>query len=314
MTTVQVEETTLRRQAANPRIYAGVLFGCIIFFYLLPVFLTRTDLYLPLNVEKWAQMLEYSYILRGETSDVVIYGESTAVFGVNPAIVTAETGASVIVLPSTHSVLLMLGEAPLDYYLAHNKRPRTVVLAVAPWNLGDPARSHDVSYDSVALTIRHGSLATLWKAVVSYPAAVSDSGRETLGNMLRGLFHERPLLLPQIRASRGHQPILDVPGLSAPGPCSVGVVDPHDLAYANYFRQKYGKLGYNVVIFVPPVPDCTDSFSAFHETLRGVSDNELITLPRAWFADDRRLVHARQEAVGAISRQLAETLRTHGGN
>ena len=87
--------------------------------------LEATMLALDANYPKIAQMMA----LRGEHNDVVYLGDSTTLESVNPAVIDEQLGIQSYNL-ATGGQSAVESEVVLREYLAHNERPRLVVLGL----------------------------------------------------------------------------------------------------------------------------------------------------------------------------------------
>jgi hypothetical protein len=50
---------------------------------------------------KWAPTLEYAFQTEGQNADIVVYGDSTALYGVDPLQMERDLGLKVVNLPNT---------------------------------------------------------------------------------------------------------------------------------------------------------------------------------------------------------------------
>ena len=78
------------------------------------------------SASQWGPMLEYPYDSRAN-ADIVIFGDSSAFFGIDPRLVNAQLGVRSVVLPDTVGSIPVTGDKPLQAYLAHNRKPRLIV-------------------------------------------------------------------------------------------------------------------------------------------------------------------------------------------
>ena len=75
----------------------------------------------------WAPTLDYAFQTAGQNADVVIYGDSTALYGVDPLQMEKDLGLKVINLPNTMGSLPVVDDLSLKQYLAQNRPPKMIV-------------------------------------------------------------------------------------------------------------------------------------------------------------------------------------------
>lgn len=133
-------------QAATPRRPRKLQFGLyLLVVLLLPlvVFLSifvvaRTDLFIRTSRRQFWHAMEYQFADRPQPCDVLIFGDSTGLMGVDPRIIQARTGLSSCNIAIPYLGLATTGNLTLDHYLAHHPPPRFLVIELHPSHLRPP--------------------------------------------------------------------------------------------------------------------------------------------------------------------------------
>lgn len=289
----------------NAAAYCFLLTGWVALLYAFPLILAKTGLFAQVTQQ---DIWDYAFQLHGQTADVVIFGDSTPLFDIDPAHVSKLTGLSVINLPSSYSGMRNLGELPLDTYLSNNARPKALVLMLAPWSgAGVPT---PIKYEVYLTLLKRTSLFDFLKMMFRTPSGFQDIERQIMLDFTKALVEPRqhPTPLEEVAATRGHVTFNRRSSMKAGGLCEVAAGDPHDHGFIDHFTTKYRGLGYRVIVFIAPVPDCSEQFPKYRDALKGRADNVPHTLPVEWFADDGILVHGLAPAVPVVSGELAAIL------
>jgi hypothetical protein len=285
-------------------LYCGLLMAWIVLLYAFPLVVARSAL-----LARWTRPFpsDYAFQLKGKSFDVVIYGDSTPLYAVDPARISALTGFSVVDLPSTYSIMTNLDEMTLDTYLTHNAKPKALVLMLAPW-AGVGVRS-PVQYEAYMTVLRWGRLAHLWQMIMRSPSGLQNTERQIMLDFAISLYSppRHPTELDTVAAANGHI-TFQKPPMKKSGLCTASVGNPNDHRFIDRFVNKYKNLHYRVIVFAAPIPDCSKQFEKFRGALTGLTANEPHTLPTEWFGDDGMVVHALEPAVPVISSELAQTL------
>ena len=118
----------------------------------------------------------YGDTLHDRKCQIVIYGDSTAMVGVDPSVLTARTGLTACNIAEFEGMTMVTGTLLVDRFLAHNPRPKYLVFLFAPEDLSIPRQwervstfeatswivRHDLSLHTVALLAAHPSATFAW--------------------------------------------------------------------------------------------------------------------------------------------------------
>ncbi len=148
--------------------FVALILGPIVVLLVAAPLVVRTQWFARGAGEEWVRVLDYPYDVRNVDADVIIFGNSAAMTGVDPRLYERDTGERVAILPSNIHVVSVMNERPLVSYLAHNKRPRLIVIYLSPWETGAPAPT--VWPEGLVMLLRHGTVAEMVRFFVSDPA------------------------------------------------------------------------------------------------------------------------------------------------
>src|SRR5271167_557911 len=79
--------------------------------------------------------LDYAFSLKHVDCEIVIYGDSTAITGIDPTVVEQSSGLKTCNIAQSQSILEILGTMALDTYIANNAAPKFLIMQFAPETL-----------------------------------------------------------------------------------------------------------------------------------------------------------------------------------
>jgi hypothetical protein len=254
--------------------------------------------------------LAYGATLHGADCQILVYGDSSAMVGVNPEVVRARTGLTTCNIAEFQPMTMLNGTIVLDTYLAQNSPPRFLVFLFAPEDLDIQSQRHNGPFEAITFRMRQSHrLSSLFFLAAHYPDAllswVEQGLRFTLVNLL-----SKPMS-PEVQhlrdRTRGQLP------MSAPNLTSCSDLR-HDAApdrkWIAGLRSKYAREGTTVLVDTMPLAACDPSLSFFRQQLPGVIDNRLDTLPVSDYTSDGRL-HVNSEGSVLLSNMLADQIVEH---
>ena len=259
--------------------------------------------------------LGYARTLHGADCQVLVYGDSTAMVGVRPAVITAKTGLTACNIAEFEGMTQVTGTLLVDRFLENNPRPRFLVFLYAPEDLNPSVGWNGVStFEATSYIVEHEHTAATLKALLTHPGPVFDwAAQGTRQAMLnarnKGLSEETMTL----RARNGGQmPIKTEKTL----PCddTRREVRPQ-AAWMKGLRRKYAVGGTEVLIDATPTIPCDPSLRYFQLTTHGLIDNQpYAPITADSYTDDGRL-HANALGAERISTMIADQVaaRMQGG-
>ncbi len=289
--------------------------------YLIPFLLTPILLFVMAFIvipSRWLSLrvgntywttLGYGATLRGKNCQVVVYGDSTALVGVNPKIIKAGTGLTVCNIAEFEGMTILNGMEIVDRYLAQNNRPRYLVFLYAPENFDPESQRGSVGFTE-AITWKLGQPGELVSALklLRHPLELipwAEQGARFTLLHLRSKPASREV--EDFRASRDGQ--LPVPAGDAPlKACAPARPDSiPNVPWIEGLRSKYGVKGTTVLIDSTPMAPCDPQLDYFRKHLSGLVDNEIQSLPLSDYASEGRL-HTNSAGSVALSAMVAEQI------
>ena len=262
---------------------------------------------------QWVRAGSQIYVARDVDCQVLIYGDSTAITGIDPGIVARLTGLKTCNVAQTKGALVVLGTQALDLYLAHNRRPRVLLLQFSGADFYRPENWADTN------AYMEGGIALLRY----YPAGMVAANILRHPALLLGMMHYAYITGPlnwiehRHTLEDGHSSpetpidihfVLNLPGFTA---CAQDRdTDPifhrPDPRFIAYLRRHYGAAADHLIVDVAPTSTCDDRAPYIRQTLTGI-DNSLEQYPVTLFNEG--YAHYTEEGArrlsAALGRQIA---------
>lgn len=283
-----------------------------ILLYLLPFLLVRAPHFDQWTYSAFGRDIEYGFNVRHVDADVLVFGDSTALYGIDTNAMSAALGSRVFNLPGIQPSVTVTHDIGLQHYLQHNRPPRVIVLYFAPWDLDFITQKFEsATYDGDEMLLRHGTPRQLVKfyrthldQLLSFPfrfyRVQSFAG-------LRYLIHPRPGP-PPMSVSGGHRPIADYPALLP----NCAFPPSRTLAGTASIRQlvaRYTSQQTRVLVYVSPVADCRGAERLTRSDYTGFPAAPPRLLPSGDFVRDGFYVHPLPAGVQLATAQLTEAVR-----
>jgi len=285
-----------RRASLVPYIVA-VIFVPLLCFALLFWGVT-TDWFLRHNDYPFLATIGYGRGLKDVNCQVVMYGDSGAVTGMDPRVVERITHMKACNIAQLGTVRLVDETSTLDLYLSQNARPKYIVFQYHPWEFhryrtwNDPL---DSFIEPIYFLIRYRFNAGTARILITHHRETFQFITWEFNSLARGLFlkslHLGPSYIYDDAAKRRAE---DAGLYSLPLPpethCEAGFgLRPEGLYYdpewTNGLRSKYQSKADHVLLNVQPLPDCLPIAALVDTRLKGRYDNIFQTLPINLFND-----------------------------
>src|ERR1700722_16576538 len=100
----------------------------------IPAFIAlgRSDFFLAHGASVWVRSNDAVFQMANRDCDVLIFGDSTAMTGINPEVIESNTGFKTCNIAVTNAVLAVTDNLTLNHYLAHNAKPRVLLVQFSP--------------------------------------------------------------------------------------------------------------------------------------------------------------------------------------
>jgi hypothetical protein len=259
-------------------------------------------------------MMGYGQRANAESCQILIYGDSTALAGINPAILQSNTGLKTCNIAEYRPVVDFMGvNTLLDAYLVHHSAPKYLVTS---WDATDFALEHapmqSFRPEGYLYALQFDRGWWLWSGLIRKPAetfsfltwAQSALIRDVLRRMTRG---NSDWAIDQRSLRDSHA------GMSAyRDPPQRSCSQEDDVSPSNHeqnersveaFRKRYSVNGTHVIVNVAPVADCHRAAQKDRDLTAGISDNALELLPVSYF--NSRDVHLDKVGSDLYSSQLS---------
>jgi hypothetical protein len=284
----------------------------------IPVFigLGRSNFFLHHGASVWVRSNDAVFDMKNRNCDVLVFGDSTAMTGVNPDVIERETGFKTCNISVTNAVLAVTDNLALNHYLANNPSPRVLLIQFSPDDFQRENRTWNrtIYAEGLLELLRHGTSQQIRTVLLAHPQqtiafagyAAGFSAFYAIKDVWFHLSHLRPeedtitvrngFFTPPAAA----RTYCDTAGSIAQ---SSQVSFPHLLA--DQYRSEYSSRSGVVLVNVAPIPSCDQNLSAYRAQLNGVTSNSLLPLPIGLFNDDR---HYTATGSNIVSRLIAQEL------
>ncbi len=239
--------------------------------------------------------LGYGAQLHNADCRITIYGDSTAMIGVNPELIQKRTGLSTCNIAETEGMTMINDTMVLDQFLAHNPAPQFLVFLYAPEDL-DPqsqrANTAVSTFEAVTYRFRQPNKLLSVIALMRHPEDFFSWAIHGARWAITSVF-ARPLP-PQTKLLRfrthGQSALKDQ--TMSPASCSMlPAQSPPNRAWVNGLRLKYGVNGTTVLVDAMLLSECDPGLNYYPRELSGIIDNQISALPIADFYNGGRHVN-----------------------
>ena len=275
------------------------------------ILLGRSDFFLNHGASVWVRSNDAVFNMQDRKCDVLIFGDSTAMTGINPDVVEHNTGLRTCNISVTNAVLAVTDNLTLNHYLQHNPQPRVLLVQLSPdsFQPENHAWKRTIYAEGLLELLRHGSRADVDHILLHHPQesiafagyAAGFSAFYGIKDVWFHLTHLRPeedlitvhngFFTPPAPPRTSCEPALPVSG-SLPGTFPREVVDR--------YRSEYASRTGLVLVNVAPIPACDQNLAAYTSQLDGITSNNLLPLPIFLFNDGRHYTAVGSNVVSSL--------------
>jgi hypothetical protein len=311
--------TRQANQGMDPMLYVGGFVAVQIFFLLLTLGVASTPWFLTHDAYPGILQAGYSSRLKHADCDIVLYGDSSALTGLDPEVIQTITGLKACNLSEGVTIQGVVGSRfPLDTYLRDNKPPLYLLAMYTP-SLFRPYvnKFSDYQPEGVLYMMQYDrTREMLWGFLLRRKWVVDFdlwAGRQIVKDFLdRHLPVRKSNASIDIRAQRdGRNGIWPYP--SPPETDCVRAAlhqIPSDFArHADsvaMMRSTYGADGTTVLVNISPVATCDTLQQTYRELSDGLHDNPFESLPISDFNEGD--VHFSAEGSRHVSVEAANQI------
>lgn len=247
-------------------------------------------------------LLSQRFTVRGQASDILIIGDSSALSGVIPdefrKLSAGMTAYNLALVGYSGEPSYRLA---MKAYLAANAPPRAVILYIAASNPTNNATAF--GYERTVTLLRHATAKELLAYLLHRPASFFSVSNELMNRVFKLAFDVKGGYFNKISnsldAQNGYMNF-DEPPLSTD--CSLNnTISKADTSYIDRLRREAG--GAKLFVYIAPSPECQNAIEQYRDVFRGIIDNQIQTLPSGLFRD---AVHPTKSGALETTRLFAE--------
>ena len=258
--------------------------------------------------------LGYGAELRNQSCEILIYGDSSAMVGIEPAVVQQRTGLTTCNIAEFEGMTLVNETVLVDDFLAHNPRPRFIVFLYSPEDLYLP-KSWDKgvsNFEGISYLIKNRPLVEVFRRMGEHPIEFLSWAELGMRMVLTHL-RTAPISSEAQHLRDRHMGRLPVPEDTRADCSSVGPpFDPPDPAWIASLRAHYGVDGTRVLVDATPTLACDPGLAFYQKHLDPLIDNSpYLPIDISNYSSDGRL-HANSAGVITLSNMVASQIEaTH---
>jgi hypothetical protein len=276
-----------------------------------------SDFFMRHGASVWVQSNEAIFAMHDRDCDVLIYGDSTAMTGIDPEVVQRNTGLKTCNISVTNSVLTVTHNLTLDTYLANNPRPRVLLIQLSPDGFQPESNSWDqtVYPEGLLELLRHGTPTQARHLMYTHPREAIAFAGYAAGFTIYGLAKEAWYHATNLRSEEDSVAVHNgffTPHAPPSTSCDPGATFSNPKAgglfprtVVNEFLTDYASRSDVVLVNVAPIPACDQNLAAFTSELNGITSNSVMPLPVTLFNDPR---HYTAGGSAVVSRLVAQEL------
>jgi hypothetical protein len=262
------------------------------------------------TVSPYLLNLAYGAKLVDRDCQVLIYGDSSAMVGLNPTLIQQKTGLTTCNIAEYEGITLVSHSLLVDMFLQHNPRPRFIVFFYSPEDLTVPndwAGVGVATFEAISFRMEYARNLETVLLLAAHPGVTFSWAEQGMRQALLRI-HAKPVSLELAHLREPSNGQLPLTGLNITG-CDASLHDrPPDLAWIGGLRSRYGVGGTRVLVDAAPTADCDASLGFFQQHLDGVVDNTPYQpIPVSSFVDNGRM-HVNREGSQLISIMVANQI------
>jgi hypothetical protein len=281
--------------------------------YFAGFFLARSPLWDRVNPSFFARPLNYAFETSGENADIVIFGDSTALLGVDPSQMSSALGVKVLNLVNTQPSLVVNDDMSLRHYLKQNRPPKLIVFYFAPWDFdyGHNDFNSRPTYDGEELLLRRGTPQEVLAFVGKHPREALMFPLKFYASAWEFALHHVPKQNQeaQLSATRGHIDNADPTTMSPACRFPQYLIDMVRFSWVHDLGERYRSPETKVLFYVAPVPACENVSEILRRPYDQLPASPPKAVPANFFVNDIRFIHPRTIAVPQLTEYLTEAAR-----
>ena len=280
--------------------------------------LGKSDFFLHHGASAWVKANDEIFNFHDRGCDVLVYGDSTAMTGINPDVVSQKTGFKTCNIAVTNAVLAVTGNLTLDHYLQQNPKPKMLIVQLSPDDFQQENRAwkQTIYAEGLLELLRHGSPEESRRTLLEHPhEAVAFAGYAagfSAYYAIKDIWFRTTHLRPEEDQIQIHNGFFTPPSPARtycdPAAKLTDRSDQFPRSVADDYLNGYSDRSAVVLVDVAPIPSCDANLAAYSSELEGVTSNSLLSLPIGAFNDDRHYTADGSKIVSSlVARQVNET-------
>jgi hypothetical protein len=250
------------------------------------IHVVREPSYIESTGDASLKLEDAGFVSRNRACDILLYGDSTANVGLDPGLITPQTGLSTCNIATNRPVVDTLDMMPVDAFLQHNPKPKLIVFQFGPelFYRDKSGWAHNGPYSPMLILARDLPQSEALRIMVSRPA---ETTQFLLYILQTEIFpkHSSPQvdaeykrMIAHAAASNG-QLELGFPAISECNSPILKLYGPVDTAWIRSLHERYEAQGIKVLVRAAPIPLCDPLYAKFQQDLAGILDGPLEPLP-----------------------------------
>ena len=293
--------------------YLLVTLGAMLLLYATPFVLVRTGLYDGVNPSVFARPLNYAFATGVKDADVVLFGDSTALLGVDPSQMASALGVRAVNLSNTQPGLVVNDDMALRRYLAANRPPKVIVFYFAAWDFdyGHTDFNARPTYEGQESLLRQGTASEMAAFARRHPLEAGIFPLKFYATALEMALHRVPHRTQnaQLAATHGHMDNTDTAALQNNCSFPPFLLNAIRFDWVRSLGARYATPETRVLFYVAPVPTCTNVSSVISRPYGELPAAPPAQVPPQFFSNDVRYVHPLPFAVPELTRKLTDAVR-----
>lgn len=312
-TTAMGPPTSTEARHAMTR-YLLKVFFVVSVLYLVPFALVRTDFYAHRSLSFYSRPLNYAFQTPVKDADVVLFGDSTVLLGVDPSQMSSDLGVTVLNLPNTRGSLMVNDDLPLRRYLSRNRAPKLIVFYLAPWDFdyGNTPFEAIPVFEGEEVLAAQGTFKEIASFARKHPADAALFSLRFYADSWEFLMHKVSHSGQEetLAATHGHIENTDPSVLASP--CNFPPLLLYNIRFdwVKALGEKYATPQTKVLYFVAPVPSCSNVSLLLNHRYDALPAALPVVMPPETFVRDIRYIHPHPDAVPQITRNLTDSVRS----
>ena len=294
--------------------YLSTMSVFLLALYCFPLYMVRRADFDTRANTPYSLPLNYAYKMAAQNADVVLFGDSTVLHGVDPSQMSRELGLKVVNLPNTGATLRVVDDLSLRRYLQSNRPPRLIVFYFAPWDADYLHTDLPIgTYEGREVLAHQGTAAEIFAYSRSHPFDTLRFPFEYyLANSSWRAVFQRPYRYAgdEVARTQGHLSNPRSDALRLPCEFPALVTDHLRFDSIKMLGARYGSSQTKILYYFAPVPECGNASVVVNQAYGGVPAAAPRVLPPEIFAGSLVYLHPAPGAVPEVTEELLGAVRT----